>query len=57
MATYTVSYTQMAYWTMEINAKNEDDAIEKAQKKYKDDTDRMEWGGVTESFYQVEGEE
>jgi hypothetical protein len=55
MAKYTVSYTQTAYWTMEVNAKNEDEATEKAEKKYKDDTEQMEWGGVTDSFYQVEG--
>jgi hypothetical protein len=53
---YLVTYTQTAYWTMEIPATNEDKAIEKAQKIYKDDTSKMEWGAITETFYQSEGE-
>jgi hypothetical protein len=55
MPNYTISYTQSAYWTMEVSARNEDEAIEKAKEIYKDDTDLMKWGGVTEAFYQNEG--
>ena len=56
MNTYIISYTQCAFWTMEVEASSEDSAIEKAKKIYKDDTSQMEWGQVTEAFYQCEGE-
>ena len=56
MKTYTISYTQSAFWTMDVDASSEDVAIKKAQKIYKDDTSLMEWGQVTDSFYQCEGE-
>lgn len=56
MATYTISYTKTAYWNVTVTAKNEYQAIEKAQKKYQDNTELMEWGGITDSFYQSEGE-
>jgi hypothetical protein len=56
MKTYTISYTQTAFWTMEVEAFNEDSAIKKAQEIYQDDTSEMEWGQVTDSFYQCEGE-
>jgi hypothetical protein len=54
--TYLISYTQTAYWTVEVKASSEDKAIEKAQKTYGGDTSKMEFGGVTEDFYQCEGE-
>jgi hypothetical protein len=41
---------------MDVDASSEDVAIKKAQKIYKDDTSLMEWGQVTDSFYQCEGE-
>jgi hypothetical protein len=55
MPVYKVTYTQTAYWTLEVVAKDEDKALEKAERIYQDDTEKMEWGGITESFYQVEG--
>jgi hypothetical protein len=56
MSKYTISYTQTSYWTMEVSASSEDKAIEKAKEKYQDDTELMEFGGITDSFYQCEGE-
>ena len=56
MSVYTISYTQTAYWTIEVSASSEEKALEKAERFYKEDTDKMTWGGITDSFYQVEDE-
>lgn len=54
--TYLVSYTETAYWTIEVEATSEEEAIEKAEQIHDGDNANLDWGGITDNFFQVEGE-